>query len=155
MSHTFENIESEIKERIRREDEIDYNEILFSDSPRVQRDKLEMHLAKTMGSELMRVYPERSWSVEVSIESGVLMIRNPDVSQTKGYVLSLDRSQNDLLQRMTQVGGEILERAGLDRAGTPDPMEIDSLPRDIRDDLVGHDLIAPEQSRARIAPGVK
>ena len=130
------------------EPEADFIVIDLTDNDNVRKAKLEMWVAQRLGSELLRIYPKRNWRITVDTEAGIAVVQEPDISQTKGYVLSLDRSLADLEQQMMRVGGEILERARLSRDTVFDPERLERVLRDFRDEVVSPDLLAPEEERA-------
>ncbi len=113
----------------------DYNVIKPEDSNRRRLEKIEMFVAKRLGTRLTKLYPRRAWSVEVDLRGGVVIIQCPDVSTMRGHVLKLSRSVNELENMMSQVGGEILERGGLTRGRTTEDI-VESAARDFKDELV-------------------
>lgn len=94
----------------------DYNTIYFHEDDEARTAKIEMWIAKALGTRLVREYPGYQWSVHVDAMGGVICIVNPSVSNLKGYHLHIKGDTIDALeQRAVMAGGEILERYGLKR----------------------------------------
>lgn len=135
----------------RHEVEADYNELHLFDGVDRNLARVELWIAKKLGEELLRHYPGRNWTVTVSAEGGYVTVQCDEVSHQKGYYLSLDRSLDELTSMMMRVGGEILERGGLPRRRIVTPDEIEEVPRDFRDEVIGLDVLAPEERRVLTA----
>lgn len=100
----------------RREIVKDYNTVYFHEDDDTRTEKIEMWIAKQLGTRLVEAYPGHQWSVHVDAIGGVLCIVNPAVSSLKGYHLHMKGDTIDDLQaRAVKAGGEILERYGLKR----------------------------------------
>ena len=121
-----------------REIEKDYNTINEADSDSLKEAKLESWVAKALGEELVRLYPNREWGVTVDVRGGMAAIQCLDVSKTMGYRVSLNDTIEVLRQRMKAIGGEILERGRISR-GVITPEKVESVPRNFKDEVVGMD----------------
>ena len=130
-----------------REDVRDYNHIKLEEGDVANKAKLEYWVAKTLGTELTRHYPNREWSVTVDVDAGTAIVRCPSVSQKKGFVLTLRRSLKELAGLMMSVGGEILERAGASRNRIFNQDNLETLQRDYLDEVVTPDMLTPEERR--------
>jgi hypothetical protein len=114
----------------RREIVKDYNTIYFHEDDDSRTNKIEMWIAKQLGTVLVAAYPGYEWSVHVDATGGVICIVNPSVSSLKGYHLHMKGDTiNDLQKRAVDAGGEILERYGLRRGKVrqADLMDLDRI----------------------------
>ena len=133
-----------------REITADYNEIYLHEGTEARRAKLEMFIAKKVGTALVQKYDHRQWGVEVDLDNGVVIITCPSVSLTKGYHLHLAKyTMNDLAVAAVRAGGEILERHGISRTPTVDPGQFEYLPKTLRGDVIAPDA-APEPLQKRV-----
>lgn len=122
----------------------DFNGINYLETDTVKRAQTEMRIAKTIGTTLVQVYPNRQWGVAVDTTGGVVTITCPSVSLVKGYIIHMaDRTVHQLTERAKMAAGEILERYALSRARKFDDDIIEALDRDFRDEAIGPDS-APE-----------
>jgi hypothetical protein len=113
----------------RREITKDYNTIFFHEDDDARTEKIEMWIAKQLGTALVKAYPGYEWSVHVDAIGGVICVVNPSVSTLKGYHLHMKGDTvQDLQIRAVEAGGEILERYGL-RRGKVDVAAIENLDR--------------------------
>lgn len=132
------------------EPEIDYNELEISstDSDEVKRAKIEMFLGKQVCEVLAHHYPKRNWRAGVSLDNQVIVVMCTDVSTEKGYYIHLTRSLQEIRDMLPRIGGEILERAGLSREKKFNTDVVETLKRDVRDNVVNSDMVAPEEKYA-------
>lgn len=122
----------------------DYNEIHIHEDENERLAKLEMFIAKRIGEELVKHYPDRQWGVHVDLR-GIICIMCPSVSLERGYHLHINGDMIHQLQiRAVKAAGEILERHNVSRNRVVDPMTIEELPRDMRDNVIAPDA-APEK----------
>jgi hypothetical protein len=106
----------------------------------VKRAKLEMWIAKNVGTSLVKHYPNRQWGVRVDLEGYMVIVTCDSISLTKGYHIHLlDRSIGELCDRAKQAAGEILERHGVSRSRKFDADILEALPRDVRDEVIAND----------------
>lgn len=127
----------------------DCNEINLLETDEAKQAKLEMWIAKSVGTKLVQHYPGREWNVKVDTRGGMLVIICPTVSREKGYHLRLDRTMNDLQAAAVRAGGEILERHGVTRARSFDETIAETLKRDLKDNVIGPDS-APDPISKKI-----
>lgn len=128
----------------------DYNEINMLELESTKVAKLESWMAKGVGQVLMNTYPNRQWGVTVDLEGQMIMISCPSVSHTKGYYISMvGRSLHDLQEEGKRAAGEILERYNLSRERHFDADIIETLDRDLSDEVISPDA-APEPIAKRI-----
>lgn len=87
------------------------------------KDKL---LAAAAAEKLCAHYPNYRWAVSASHATGLLVIKNFDLSYKFGYRLRIrkDLDNDPTLKRVVTAGGEILERFGLVR-GSAVPLSLD------------------------------
>jgi hypothetical protein len=137
-----------VSSRRGREVTADYNEINILETDEAKSAKLEMWIAKRVGEHVANFYPNRQWRVDVDLLAGMLILSCPSVSSLKGYYLSLSRPLHDLQARAKMAAGEILERHGLPTSRAFNPDAIETLPRNIRDEVVTSDS-APEPLNAK------
>jgi hypothetical protein len=76
---------------------------------------LDMEKAKEVGDTLASKYPGHLWMV--SVQGGVLVVKNLAISTFYGFIIkhSDSYSASDLAKKAVLAGGELLERAGIDR----------------------------------------
>jgi hypothetical protein len=119
----------------------DYNYIDELESESVKAAKLEMWIAKKIGTALVSTYPSRQWGVRVDVRGGVMVILCPSVSNEKGYHLHLKGDTiNTLEARSIRAAGEILERYGLSREKRVDEKDVEgSLKFDFKDEAIAPD----------------
>ena len=76
----------------------------------------EMAVAKQVAEDLHSTYPGHMWAV--TVRGGAVVIKDLFVSSLYGYVLKMDAIKHDakvMKQEVLRAGGEILERARLER----------------------------------------
>jgi hypothetical protein len=118
----------------------DWNTIDFMESESARIAKMEMWIAKGIGTKLVQSYPNRQWGVQVDVKGGVVIITAPHLSKEKGYILHIKRDTLDALaRRAVLAAGEILERFNIARDRQFDPMIVEGLARDIKDDVISAD----------------
>lgn len=128
-----------------REIKDDCNRIYQHEDFDERKAKLEMYIAKQIGEHLVKNYPGRQWGVEVDVTCGVLVLLCPSLSKTKGYHIHLGQyTIHDLQQRCSKAAGEILERHNVSRSKLFDPDTLETLRRDVRDNVIAVDA-APER----------
>lgn len=86
----------------------------FVDEGSAEKSLNDLIACKNAGDMLERHYPGWEWSVYVA--DGIMQIRATKLSGEYGYVLHVDKIDNDL-KRVKNAGGEILERFGMRRGG--------------------------------------
>lgn len=128
-----------------REIKDDCNKIYQHEDFDERRAKLEMYIAKQIGEYMVKHYPGRQWGVEVDVTCGVLVLLCPSLSREKGYHIHLRQyTIHDLQQRCAHAAGEILERHNVSRSKLFDPDTLETLRRDVRDNVIAVDA-APEK----------
>lgn len=119
---------------------VDYNTPQAQESFEKTAMNLEFWIAKQIGLDLCKTYPNRQWHVDVDSRNGVIVIACPSLSKRLGYRLHIKRDTvADLLPRARRAAGEILERFGVSRGKILDPMTLESFERDVRDDVISKD----------------
>ena len=76
----------------------------------------EMAVAKQVAEDLHAAYPGHMWAV--TVRGGAVVIKDLFVSSLYGYVLKIESIKHDakvFKQEVLRAGGEILERARLER----------------------------------------
>lgn len=78
-------------------------------------EALEMQKAQEVGEELNKHYPGHLWAV--SWQGGVLVVKNLAISSHYGFQINYSDSfsASDLAKIAVTAGGELLERAGMER----------------------------------------
>lgn len=118
----------------------DFNEISIFELGTVKRAKLEMWIAKNIGTVLVKHYPNRQWGVRVDLQGQMIIVTCDSVSLTKGYhIHMLNRTIGELSNRAIKAAGEILERHGLTRTRSFDADILETLKRDFQDEVVAND----------------
>ena len=116
----------------------------FNSVEAVEKDfkkaKLEMLIAERIGTVLVKKYNNRQWKVIVDIPGRMLIIACDSISNNKGYHIKMSgRNIQQLQQRAVFAAGEILERHNLARTKQFDPDIFETLPRDLRDNVIAID----------------
>lgn len=123
----------------------DYNQVNLLEADDAKQAKLEMWIAKNVGSTLMERYPNREWGVGTNIPGRMIYIMCPSLSTTKAYYISMEgRSIEDLKVEAVRAAGEILERHGITRGRKCDAEQFETLARDLKGDVISPDA-APGQ----------
>jgi hypothetical protein len=123
----------------------DFNAPQKAESHEEKAMRLEFWIAKQIGSDLMKTYQNRQWSVDVDSRNQVIVISCPSLSKRMGYRIHMRRDTiADLIPRARAAAGEILERFGASRSRLIDPSSLETFARDVRDDA-----IAPDASEAQ------
>lgn len=119
----------------------DYNYVDDMESASSKVGKMEMWIAKKIGSALVNKYPGRQWGVRVDVPGGVMVILCPSVSNEKGYHMHLKGDTiNTMELRAIRAGGEILERYGISRERNVDEKAIEAgLKLNYRDEALAMD----------------
>ena len=96
----------------RQQREIDFWKVRnLEDAQWVQKD---MHVAKMLGTELIKKYPGHGWQVEADGRNGIVKIYNAHMSGIYGYILRMaEINWAELSTQMMRVGGELLRRFGV------------------------------------------
>lgn len=119
---------------------VDYNTPQAENSHEQQAMQTEFWIAKQIGENLCKTYPNRQWHVDVDSRNGIVVIACPSLSKRLGYRLHLKRDTvAELLPRCRRAAGEILERFGVSRGKIIDPATFEAFERDIRDDVIAKD----------------
>ncbi len=119
---------------------VDFNEAQVGESHEAQAVRLEFWIAKQIGTDLMKTFPNRQWLVDVDSRNGVIVIACPSLSKRLGYRLHIKRDTvAELIPRARRAAGEILERFGVSRSKIIDPLTMESFDRDVRDDVIAAD----------------
>jgi len=122
----------------------DYNTIDMMEAESSKIAKIEMWMAKAVGTKLARTYPGREWGVQVNVMGGIMVITCPSLSNEKGYHLhTMGKNIYDLEAAAVRAGGEILERYGISRRAQFDSDILETLDRDFKDEVLSADA-APE-----------
>lgn len=120
----------------------DLNAPQAGESHESQAMRTEFWIAKQIGTDLCRVYPNRQWHVDVDSRNSVIVIACPSLSKRLGYRLHMKRDTvADLLPRCRRAAGEILERFGVSRSKIIDPGTLETFERDVRDDAKAKDAV--------------
>lgn len=115
---------------------VDYNTPQLEASAEEKAMRTEYWIAKQIGEDLCRTYPNRQWCVDVDTKNQCVVISCPTLSKRMGYRLHMKRDTvADLLPRCRRAAGEILERYGVSRGRIVDPMTMEAFERDVRDDV--------------------
>lgn len=123
----------------------DYNTIDEMESVATNIAKIEMWIAKAVGTKLVSVYPGRQWGVQVNAEGGMMIISCGSLSTEKGYHIHMNgQNVNDLQAKAVRAAGEILERYGVSRNRLVNEDEIESLDRDALDRVISADAETTE-----------
>jgi hypothetical protein len=126
--------------RNRREVTSDCNVIDFTESDDINRDKLEMWLAKQIGTAIAKKYPNRQWGVRVNVQGQLAIITCDDLSLLNGYHLLFNRDTvHDLQLRAVKAAGEVLERFNVSRNIIFDPDIMETVLRDFRGEVISND----------------
>ena len=127
-----------------------HNGINWDTADNHARARLEFALAEQIGPVLVEKYPKRRWDVGVDARGGMMVVRCPSVSNTKGYHIALadpaskaPRTLLELIALAVRGAGEILERHGVSRDRHVNLDNILALPRNVKDDVIAPDA-APE-----------
>jgi len=122
----------------------DYNSIDMMEAESSKIAKIEMWMAKAVGTKLVRTYPGREWGVQVNLLGGIMVITCPSLSNEKGYHLhTLGKNIYDLEAAAIRAGGEILERYNISRNNRFDSDILETLDRDYKDEVLSADA-SPE-----------
>lgn len=118
----------------------DYNEIDMMEAESAKQAKVEMWIAKAIGTKLVEHYPNRQWGVQVDTDTGIIIITCPSLSTEKGYHIHMkNKTLFDLTEQSVMAAGEILERFNLTRAKNFDPEKLETLARDAQDQVISPD----------------
>jgi hypothetical protein len=119
---------------------VDYNAPQPGESHEAKVVRVEYWIAKQIGTDLVRAYPNRQWRVDVDCRNSVIVIACPSLSKRLGYRLHMKRDTvSSLLPRCRRAAGEILERFGVSRSRIIDPGSLETFQRDVHDDAVAPD----------------
>lgn len=120
----------------------DFNEIDMMEAESSKIAKMEMWIAKALGTKLVATYPNRQWGVQVDVKGGMAIITCPSLSTERGYYLHLRNDTLDALSaRAVTAAGEILERFGLSRARRFDSDILETLDRNMKDEVISVDAM--------------
>lgn len=134
------NREHIIGEEKGRQPIVDYNGMIIGESADADTMRMEYWLAKQVGADLVKHYPNRQWLVDADIKNEVIVISCPSLSKRMGYRIHIKRETvAQLLPRTRRAAGEILERFGVSRGRVIDPASLEAFPRDVRDDAIAKD----------------
>ena len=123
----------------------DYNAIDEMESSSSALAKIEMWIAKKIGTVLVEKYPNRQWGVQVNAEGGVLIITCPSLSTEKGYHIHMNgENVQDLEVKAIRAAGEILERYDITRGKKFDEDTLETLDRDWQDRVISADAETKE-----------
>lgn len=122
----------------------DYNEIEVTDTMDERKAKLEMWIAKRVGTALMQSYNQREWKVMVDLEGQLLIIACDSICNFKGFHIKMyQRTIEELIVQAKMAAGEILERHNVSRNKHFNPDHLETLARDAHDSVIAVDS-APE-----------
>lgn len=117
----------------------DHNDINLEDSESENQAKLEYHIAKQVGVRLEQEYPGREWGVRPDLTGGIVEIFCFALSGTHAYLLHMDGSIHDLIEKALRAAGEILERYGVTRNKKYNIDITEAFDRDHNGDVIGGD----------------
>lgn len=119
---------------------LDHNGMRKGESHEESAVRVEFWMAKQIGTDLVKHYPNRQWHVDVDSRNQIVIISCPSLSKREGYRLNMRRDTvAELLPRCRRAAAEILERFNVTRGRIVDPMMFEHLKRDVRDDVVNSD----------------
>jgi len=118
---------------------IDSNEINLEDSESTNQAKLEYYIAKQVGVRLEKEYPGREWGVRPDLTGGIVEIFCLALSGKHAYLLHMNGSIHDLIEKALRAAGEILERYGVTRNKKYDIDITEAFDRDHNGDVIGGD----------------
>lgn len=123
----------------------DYNSIDMMESESSAIAKMEMWIAKNVGTRLVGTYPGRQWAVQANVQGGIVIISCPSLDPEKGYhILLKDKNIDGICKAAVRAAGEILERFGISRNKKYDSDELEYLARDHKDRVVSTDAMSRE-----------
>ena len=118
----------------------DFNEVEEYDDQDTRKAKLEMWMAKKVGTAIHEKYRGRQWKVMVNLEGQMLVVCCDSISNYKGYHIHMaNRTIHDLQEEGIKAAGEILERHNLARSKHFNPDKFEDLPRDRFDNVIATD----------------
>lgn len=118
----------------------DYNTVDMMEAEDAKQAKVEMWIAKAVGTELVNHYPNRQWGVQVDSSGGMVVITCPSLSKKHGYFVHMDNLPlAGLVAKCIPAAGEILERYGVSRARKFDGEQLDHMDRDFDDEVISSD----------------
>jgi hypothetical protein len=118
----------------------DFNEAQAGESHEEKAMRVEFWMAKQIGTDLVKHYPNRQWHVDVDSRNQTIIISCPSLSKREGYRLNMKRDTiAGLLPRCRRAAGEILERFDVTRGRIIDPYTFEAMRRDVRDDVICKD----------------
>ena len=118
----------------------DFNAPQVGESHEEKAMRLEFWMAKAIGTDLVKHYPNRQWGVDVDSRNQVIVISCPSLSKREGYRLNMKRDTlAELMPRCRRAAGAILERFNVTRGRIIDPYTFENMPRDVRDDVICED----------------
>ncbi len=125
----------------------DFNEIQVGGLEQ-EAMRVEFWIAKQIGADLMRKFPNREWCVDVDAKNQVIVISCPSLSKRMGYRLHMKRDTvADLIPRCRHVAAEILERFGVSRGRIIDPGTFETFDRNVYDDCIAGDAQTDKASK--------
>lgn len=108
---------------------------LFAPTPqeRLKVTLAENKLCSIVGEQLYKHYPGWRWSVECTLSTGTINVRNMNLSGKYGFVLFISQVERPGGESLAvTAGGELLERCGFPRGAKPHDFNPE---RDIRGDV--------------------
>jgi hypothetical protein len=118
----------------------DFNAPQAQESFEEKAMRTEYWIAKQIGIDLVKTYPNRQWHVDVDSRNKVIVISCPSLSKREGYRLHMRRDCiAELLPRCRRAAGAILERFNVTRGRLIDPTTFEAFARDVRDDVICSD----------------
>jgi len=118
----------------------DFNQIEVYDDMDTRKAKLEMWMAKKVGTAVHEKYRGRQWKIMVNLEGEMLVIACDSISNYKGYHIHMvGRNIHELSELAVKAAGEILERHNLARSKHFNPEKFEDLPRDSFDNVIATD----------------
>lgn len=129
-----------IGEQKGRDSVVDFNTPQEDNSHEASAMRTEFWVAKQIGTDLCKTYPNREWHIDVDYRNQIVVIACPSLSKRLGYRLHLKRDTvAELIPRCRRAAGEILERFGVSRGKIIDPATLETFERDVRDDVIAKD----------------
>ena len=119
---------------------VDYNEPQADLSYEEKAKNVEWWIAKQLGEDLCRTYPNREWGIDVDTKNCMVIVKCESLSKLKGHHLHMKGNTiKELIPRVRKAAGEILERYGVTRGRILDPATLETFERDVRDDAIASD----------------
>jgi hypothetical protein len=121
----------------------DFNTIEVYDDQETRLAKIEMWMAKKIGTAVSAKYRNRQWKIQINLEGQMLVVACDSISNYKGYhIHMIGRNIHELGELAVKAAGEILERHNLARSKYFNPEKFEDLKRDYLDNVIAADSAA-------------